>query len=71
MAAAASATWAVTSRSVARLTPVTAPPAAIAPRAAAAQAGVFGARSASTWPGPNPRRMSVAATWPIWRASVP
>lgn len=55
---------AAASRSVASgLMPVIAPPAAIAPRSAAAQAGVLGARSASTWPGANPRAASVAATW--------
>jgi hypothetical protein len=51
------------------LTPVTAPPAAMAPSATAAQAGVFGARRASTSPGANPRRASPAATRSIWLAS--
>ena len=35
--------------------PVTAPPAAIAPRETSAHAGMFGARTASTSPGANPR----------------
>ncbi|HEU5391281.1 MAG TPA: hypothetical protein VFV73_35795 [Streptosporangiaceae bacterium] len=65
------ATCAAASRSVASgLMPVIAPSAAIAPRAAAAQAGVLGACSASTWPGAKPRSASVAATWSIWLASM-
>jgi hypothetical protein len=71
IAAAASVACAVASASVASgLTPVTAPPAAIAPRATSAQAGVFGARRASTSPGANPRPARSAATRAIWPASA-
>jgi hypothetical protein len=52
------------------LMPVTAPPAAIVPRATSAHAGMFGARTVSTSPGANPRWASPAATRPIRSASV-
>ena len=72
IAASASAACAAASGSVASgLMPVTARPAAIAPRATAAQAGVFGARRASTSPGANPRPASSAATRLIRAASAP
>jgi len=59
----ASASWAVSSRSVQPgLAPVTVPPAAMAPRATPAHWGRFGAHSASTSPGRNPRAASPAAT---------
>ena len=58
-----SISWRSTSAGVhTALTPVTAPPAAIAPRAMPAHGGTFGAWSASTSPGANPRAASVAAT---------
>ena len=50
--------------------PVTAPPAVIAPSATSAQAGWFGAQTASTSPAPNPRAASPAATASIRAPSV-
>jgi hypothetical protein len=67
----ASASWVVSSRSVAAgVTPVTVPPAAIAPRATPAHWGRLGAHRASTSPGANPRAASPAATPRIrWASS--